>query len=131
MENEVALPLILALTLTSYVTAMWVTKVTNERGDYILYGLVNGAKASRRDRWIMLVTMWFPYAMFLIAFLIIMALGNLEVARNAHDPRVETFGYMCAVFLGTGAVFWFVLGMLFVLRHLVTAIRNSDAEENP
>jgi hypothetical protein len=58
----------------------------------------------------MLYTQWVPYAAFVIAFLAIMSLGVLEIARGAEAERVRLIGYMCAILLGGGAVFSTVLG---------------------
>lgn len=125
MPNHLAITVILTLTLATYVAAMWVTKVTNARGDKILFGVINGVEASPQDRRLMLVTMWLPYAAFLIAFLLVMAIGTVEFATSSQDPRVQTVGFMCALFLGAGGVFWFVLGFFFVLRRLLRSIRQA------
>ncbi len=56
MSNLTATALILALTMTTYTIAMWISFRTNERGDEILYGVVKGVPISTKDRWLFLFT---------------------------------------------------------------------------
>ena len=125
MWNLIAIALVLVVTIAAYVIAMWVTTVTNRRSDEILYGVVDGVPASTKDRWLLLFTQWLPYAVFLIAFLLICAVGNIQIARCVDDPRVQLLGYMCAGFLAMGGFFWLLLGCGFVFPHMFSALRRS------
>ena len=46
MWNLIAIALILVVTIATYVIAMWVTRMTNDRGDELLHGLVKGMPTS-------------------------------------------------------------------------------------
>jgi len=128
MWNLIAIALVLAVTIATYLIAMWVTKMTNDRGDEILYGLVKGVPTSIKDRWLMLFTQWLPYAVFLVAFLWITAVGNIQIARSVDDPRVQLLGYMCAGFLAMGGLFWLLLGCGFMFLNMVSALRQVGRE---
>jgi lysylphosphatidylglycerol synthetase-like protein (DUF2156 family) len=118
---------ILAVTISVYFGAMWVTKMINDRGDDILNGVFKGVPASTKDRHLMLFTNWLPYAAFLVAFLVVAGVGVLELARGADDERVAVIGYMCAVVLTGGALFWAILGS-FVFTNMVSALRKAEAD---
>jgi hypothetical protein len=125
MWNLIAIALILVVTISVYFIAMWVTKMTNDRGDEILHGVVKGVPASTKDRWLMLFTQWLPYAVFLTAFLLIAAVGNVQIARTVEDPRVQLLGYMCGGFLAMGGLFWLLLGCGFVFLNMVSTLRQT------
>lgn len=116
---------ILAVMIAVFFGGMWLSRMINERGDEILFGVVNGIPASSKDRWLMLITNWLPYTVFLIVFLLIMALGVLELARGAEEPRVRLVGYICATAAAGAALFWSVLGS-FLFANMLSAVRNSD-----
>jgi len=127
MWNLIATLAILGATIAAYTIGMWVTRMINERGDEILYGVVKGVPVSTKDRWFMLITNWLPYAVFLIGFLLIVAIGDVRIARAVDDPVVATFGYLCAAFLTTGATFWLLLGSIATVPNMVAAIRKSES----
>jgi hypothetical protein len=115
---------ILALMMVFYYGVMWVTKIVNERGDEILYGVVKGVPVSTKNRWTMLVANWFPWVVFLIAFIGVMTVGILEIAQAAEAPRVRFFGYMCVTLCAGGAVFWLALGYV-LFRNMVSTLRDT------
>ncbi len=127
MWNLIATLAILGATILAYTIGMWVTRMINDRGDEILYGVVKGVPVSTKDRWFMLFTNWLPYALFLIGFLLIVAIGNVRIAKVVDDPTVATFGYLCAGFLAMGALFWLVLGLAATFPNMVAAIRKSES----
>lgn len=124
MHDFIALPLILALTMMGYVILMWVVRMTNARADEILSGVVNGIPATKKTRTLMLYTQYLPYAAFGDAFVAIMALGVLEIARGVDDPRVAAIGYICATFFGTSALFIAVL-VPFLFLNIRAALRQT------
>ena len=117
MSDLVALLSILAVIIAVYFGGMWVTKITNERGDEILCGIVKGVPASTKQRWLMLFNTWMPNVVFLIAFLLVIGLGVLQIARGAEEPGVKIVGYMGATLCAGGAVFWFAMGISWFLYY--------------
>ena len=125
MWNLIAIALVLVVTIASYVIAMWVTRLTNDRGDEILHGLVKGIPMSSKDRWLMQFTQWLPYVTFLIAFLLISAVGDVQIARIADDPRLLLPGYMSTGFLASGALFLVLAGVGLVVPRLLSVLRQN------
>jgi len=124
MSDSIALLTILALFMTTYVILMWVVRLTNERGDEIVAGVVKGIPTPRKTRSLMLYTQYLPYCAFGLAFLTIMGLGILEIARGVEAPRVSLIGYMCATMLGASVLFIGVL-VPFLFADMRAAVRKS------
>jgi hypothetical protein len=124
MSNETALLSILAITIVVFYNSMWVNKVINDRGDEIRCGVVKGVAVPTKYRRLLLFTNWLPYAAFLISVLVVTALGILEIAKAAQEPRITLLGYACATLCATGALFWSVLGS-FLFADMVSAIRSG------
>lgn len=124
MSNLAALLSMLGIFIATFFGSYWVNTVINDRGDQILSGVVKGAPVSPKNRRLMLFTQWLPYTAFLIAFLGVVGLGFLEVAREIEHPRAKILGYMCAMMCAGGAVFWGVLGS-FLLTNMISVLRET------
>ena len=122
MSNSTAMLSLLAVFIGSYTAVMWVIKITVKRGDEVQTGIVRGLRVSAKYRRLMLITQWFPYTAFIIAFLFTMAAGFFQFAREFGDPGVKVVGYMCAMIFAAGAVFNLVLAS-FLLTHLLSVLR--------
>jgi predicted secreted protein len=117
---------ILALTVSVGFLAFTVSKMINDRNDEILTGVVKGIPVSTKYRWLMLFTNWLPFVVFLIGFLIVTALGALELSRGTDDARVTVLGYMCAVLMGGGAAFWSILSVFVTFPNMASALRDTS-----
>ena len=113
MSNSTAVIGLLAVFIAAYTGVMWVIRITVERGDEIQLGTVKGMPVSPKYRRLMLITQWFPYAAFIIAFLFTVAAGFFHFAREFGDPGVKVVGYMCAMIFAAGGVFNLVLASFF------------------
>jgi predicted secreted protein len=124
MTPNLTLLSILAVIITLFFGSVWVSKTINDRQDEILTGVVKGVPVSTKYRWIMLFTNWLPFVVFLVAFLFVMALGLLELARGAEDERIRLLGYACAVLPTSGAAFWSILGVI-EFSNMLSALRDT------
>ncbi|NNE20397.1 MAG: hypothetical protein HKN10_18175 [Myxococcales bacterium] len=124
MSDLAALLSILVVVIVTFFGSYWVNKMINERGDEILSGVVSGIPQTAKTRWLMLFTQWLPYTVFFIAFLLVVGVGFLEVAREIEHPRVELVGYMCATLCMGGAAFWSILGF-FLFAHMLSVLRTD------
>jgi predicted secreted protein len=117
---------ILALTVSVAFLAFTVSNMINDRNDEILTGVVKGVPVSTKYRWLMLFTNWLPFVVFLIAFLLVTAIGALELSRGTDDGRVRLVGYMCAVVMGSGAVFWSILSVFVTFPNMASVLRDTS-----
>jgi len=127
MSDSTALLSILAVIITGYFGCVWVVKITNERGDEILSGVVKGVPASRKQRWLMLFNQWLPSIIFYAAFLLVISLGILEIARGAEQSGVRLLGYMGATLCAGAAVFSLILGTSWFVYY-VSVLRQAEAD---
>jgi len=124
MSNLAALLSMLGILIATFFGSYWVNTIINDRGDEILSGIVKGVPVSTKNRWLMLFTQWLPYTAFFIAFLGVVGLGFLEVAREIEHPRAKLVGYMCAMMCAGGAAFWGILGS-FLFLNMISTLRET------
>ncbi len=122
---DITLVSIMAMAAADFAVAMWVSKVTSERYDELLCGVAKGVPMSLTHRWMMTLTNWLPWAVFLVGWLLMMMTGFLELANSSQDAAIRAFGYMAAWLHAAGAAFWFILGAALTLA-LIRALRETD-----
>lgn len=126
MSSQITLLSILAVIIAVFVATYWASTVINSRGDEISSGVVKGIPVSPKARWLMLFTQFLTFYLFLVGFLLIVALGLWELAQGIEERGVSLLGYMGAYLAVSGAVMWFVLGTSWFIHHWLT-VRQADA----
>ena len=121
---DLTLVSIMAMAAADFAVAMWVSKITSERYDELLCGVAKGVSMSLTHRWMMTLTNWLPWAMFLVGWLLMMMAGFLKLANSSQDAAIRGVGIMAAWLHAAGAAFWFILGVALTLN-LVRTLREA------
>lgn len=124
MPDAIALPTMLALFMAAYAILMWVVRMTNERGDEIVAGVIKGIATPRRTRSLNLYTQYLAYCVFGMAYLVVVSFGLLEMTRGVENDGVKLVGYMCTTLLLSAAVFITLL-VPFLFMDMRRAVRGA------
>ena len=122
---DVTLVSIMAMAAADFAVVMWVSKVTSERYDELFCGVAKGVPISLTHRWMMTLTNWLPWAMFLVGWLLMMMFGFFELANSSLDVAIRSFGYMAAWLHAAGALFWLILGAALTVV-LIRVLRETN-----
>ena len=121
---DLTLVSIMAMAAADFAVAMWVSKITSERYDELFCGVAKGVPMSVTHRWMMTLTNWLPWAMFLVGWLLVMMAGFLKLASSSQDATIRTVGSMAAWLHAAGAAFWLILGVVLTIS-LVRTLRET------
>lgn len=119
MSNVNAMGLIFAILIFGGFVISYTTHVIHLRSDAITTGIVRGVSISIKERWMVLFHDWVPAAFGIAVFGVIMALGQLEIARQVNDEGIRLLAWLSAGLAGFTSAFWLILGISYFTNCLL------------
>jgi hypothetical protein len=108
MSNLNAIGLIFAILIFGGFVISYTTQ-----SDAITTGIVRGVAISIKERWMILFHDWVPAAFGIAVFGVILALGQLEIARQVNDEGIKLLAWLSAGLAGFTSAFWLILGISY------------------
>jgi hypothetical protein len=113
MSNLNAIGLIFAIVIFGGFAVSSTTHVIHFRSDAITTGIVRGVSISIKERWMILFHDWVPAAFGIAVFGVILALGQLDIARQVDDEGIRLLAWLSAGLAGFTSAFWLILGISY------------------
>ncbi len=113
MSNLNAIGLIFAILIFGGFVISYTTHIIHVRSDAITTGIVRGVSISIKERWMILFHDWVPAAFGIAVFGVLLALGQLEIARQVNDEGIRLLAWLSAGLAGFTSAFWLVLGISY------------------
>jgi hypothetical protein len=124
MSNVNAMGLIFAILIFRGFVISYTTHVIHLRSDAITTGIVRGVPISIKERWMILFHDWMPAAFGIAVFGVLLALGQLEIARQVNDEGIRLLACLSAGLAGFTSAFWLILGISY-FTNCVLSLREA------
>ncbi len=119
MSNVNAMGLIFAILIFGGFVISYTTHIIHLRSDAITTGIVRGVPISIKERWMILFHDWVPAAFGIAVFGVLLALGQLEIARQVDDEGIRLLAWLSAGLAGFTSAFWLILGISYFTNCLL------------
>jgi hypothetical protein len=103
----------------------YLSNKTNDVGDQILTGVVDGVAMSVQQRMFRLYNYWVPYCGSVAASAGLLAFAQLQFAGQARDDGIRILAYLAALFGAAGAIGWLILGAS-AFNHYRSILRQAS-----
>jgi len=100
---------------------------TNDVGDQILNGVVDGVAVSVHHRMFRLYNYWLSYNGSVVSCMGFLAFVQIQLAGLAGDDGVRILGYLAALFAAAAGVGQLVLGAS-AFNHYRSVLREAEAD---
>ena len=117
----------LPIFMFEYFVSVWTLRWSNLRSDVIETGTVQGRPLSREARWVKLFHEWAPLLASQCAFLGVVALGWVSLARELGHPNVRALVYAYAFLSGVASLGFAVFGTQNLVR-MISLLRQAEAD---
>jgi hypothetical protein len=67
---------------------------------------------------------WMPAAFGVAVFGLLLAFGQMEIAKNVTEPGIQMLAWLSAALAGFASMFWFILGISYFVN-LVLILREA------
>jgi len=125
MSSLDALKLIFAILIGGAFVISYTTHVIHLRSDAITTGIVRGVSVSIKERWMILFHDWVPAAFGIAVFGVLLALGQIEVAKHVDDQGIKLLAWLCAGLSAFSSAFWMILGISY-FSNCVLILREAE-----
>ena len=105
----------------------YLSNKTNDVGDQILTGVVDGVAMSVHQRMFRLYNYWVPYCGSVASSAGLLAFAQLQFAGQARDDGIRILAYLAALFGAAGAIGVLVLGASSFV-HYRSILRQAEAD---
>ena len=68
---------------------------------------------------------WMPAAFGVAVFGLLLAFGQMEIAKNVVEPGVQLLAWLSAALAGFASMFWFILGTSYFVN-LMLILREAE-----
>jgi hypothetical protein len=124
MSDLNVIGMILAILIAGTFVMSYSTHIIHLRSDVITTGIARGVALSIKERWMILFHDWMPAAFGVAVFGLILAFGQMEIAKNVVEPGVQLLAWLSAALAGFASMFWFILGISYFVN-LVLILREA------
>jgi len=126
MSSPSMLGLISAIYVAYLTFVIIADRWAHSRGEIVATGLQGGIPISTELRGLMLYNSWLSLTSGIVASGITMAFAFTGLGRNADDPYVRAFAYLCALQSGFVSVGWGATGITTWLRYYRKVLREAE-----